>query len=53
MANPLAQALLSLIQRLDVVSGRFEFVTDSVVRDRMSDFIKDFYIRQVAPPPKR
>ena len=52
MTDALEQALLSLLQRLDLISGEFEFVTDSVVRDRMSDFIRDFYIKQVAPLPE-
>jgi len=53
MTDALEQALLSLLQRLDLISGEFEFVTDSVVRDRMSDFIRDFYIKQVAPLPEK
>lgn len=51
MTDPLKQALLDLILSLDSISGEFEFITDSAVRDRMSDFIRDYYLKPLGPPP--
>lgn len=51
MADALKQALLDLIISLDSISNQFEFITDSTVRERMSDFIRDFYLKRIAPPP--
>jgi hypothetical protein len=53
MAEPLKKILLELIQRLDRISGEFEFITDSVVRDKLSDFMQDFYLRRIGPLPKK
>ena len=52
MPDPLRHFLLSLIHRLDAISSQFEFITDTVVRDRLSAFIRDFFILRVGPPPK-
>lgn len=51
MTDPLKQALLDLILSLDSISGEFEFITDSAVRDRMSDFIRNYYLKPLGPPP--
>jgi hypothetical protein len=52
MAERLKHILLELIQQLDRISSEFEFITDSVVRDRMSDFIREFYLQRIGPLPK-
>ena len=51
MTDPLKQALLDLILSLDSLSAEFEFITDSAVRDRMSDFIRDYFLKPLDPPP--
>jgi hypothetical protein len=51
MTDPLKEALHKLLRSLDSISSQFEFITDSTVRDRMSDFVRDYYLRRIGPPP--